>query len=173
MKRWLYVVQQRLAITNSEATALLTIGFLLVAGLVVGEVRGRMVRFNDETYALSDRLVREGALAAAQGFETARSDSSGAPDTTALPEKPVAPKRRAGPLMVDLNSASEAELEQLPRIGPALAARIVAYRQENGPFRALDDLMSVKGIGKATFAQLLPHLRIAGGEAEAAADTTR
>ncbi len=48
-----------------------------------------------------------------------------------------------------INQASEAEIEALPGIGPALAARIVASRQAAGPFRRPDDLLRVKGIGPA------------------------
>jgi competence protein ComEA len=52
---------------------------------------------------------------------------------------------------VSLNSASAAELEALPRIGPAMAARIVEWRTANGRFSALNDLLSVAGIGQKTF----------------------
>ncbi len=55
---------------------------------------------------------------------------------------------------VDLNRAGAAELETLPRIGPALAARILADRSERGPFRSVDDLDRVQGIGPATIAAL-------------------
>jgi len=55
---------------------------------------------------------------------------------------------------VNINSASEAELQNLPRIGPAMAARIVLHRQQHGPFQSKDDLMKVKGIGKKTFEKL-------------------
>ena len=49
--------------------------------------------------------------------------------------------------MVNLNTASAEELTSLPGIGEVLAARIVAYREEHGPFQTLDDLMQVSGIG--------------------------
>lgn len=49
---------------------------------------------------------------------------------------------------VDLNSADQAALETLPRIGPALAERIVAWREENGRFQSVDDLLAVPGIGE-------------------------
>jgi competence protein ComEA len=52
----------------------------------------------------------------------------------------------ARPQSVDLNSADEAELETLPGIGPALAARIVAYRETNGPFTSVDELADISGI---------------------------
>lgn len=50
------------------------------------------------------------------------------------------------PQSVDLNSADENELETLPGVGPALAARIVAYRETNGPFASVDELADVAGI---------------------------
>ncbi len=57
---------------------------------------------------------------------------------------------------VDLNSASADELERLPRIGPALASRIIAWRDSHGPFRSLDDLRHVPGIGVTTADRLGP-----------------
>lgn len=55
---------------------------------------------------------------------------------------------------VDINLAGSDELATLPGIGPALAARILAYRLEHGPFRTVDDLTAVKGIGPATVRDL-------------------
>lgn len=49
---------------------------------------------------------------------------------------------------VDLNSADLATLETLPRIGPALAQRIIDWREQNGGFRSVDDLLAVPGIGE-------------------------
>lgn len=50
---------------------------------------------------------------------------------------------------VDLNSATDAELRQLPGVGEVLAERIVRYREENGPFTAAEDLLQVEGIGES------------------------
>ena len=55
---------------------------------------------------------------------------------------------------VNLNTADAASLETLPRVGPALAARILAWREANGRFTSVEDLMSVSGIGDKTFAGL-------------------
>jgi competence protein ComEA len=55
---------------------------------------------------------------------------------------------------VSLSAGTEAELETLPRIGPAMAARIIAWRTANGPFRSLNDLLKVGGIGPKTLAGL-------------------
>lgn len=54
------------------------------------------------------------------------------------------------PGKVNINLAPAAELEKLPGIGPALAARIIAYREEHGPFESIDDLVRVSGIGPKT-----------------------
>ena len=64
----------------------------------------------------------------------------------------------AGP--VNINTASAAELEELPGIGPVLAARIVADRERNGLFKSVDDLDRVSGIGPATLARLRPLVRV-------------
>ena len=71
---------------------------------------------------------------------------------------------RAGPSVpggvartIDLNSASAAELDLLPSIGPTLAARIIADREAHGPFGSLADLDRVPGIGPKTVAKLAPY----------------
>lgn len=52
---------------------------------------------------------------------------------------------------IDLNAATEAELDTLPGVGPATAAKIVSDRKENGPFRTVEDLLRVPGIGPSKF----------------------
>lgn len=61
---------------------------------------------------------------------------------------------------VDVNTAGVAELERLPGLGPALAARIVAYREGRGRFRRVEELEAVPGLGPATVEKLKPYLRI-------------
>ena len=55
---------------------------------------------------------------------------------------------------VNINTATAAELDQLPGIGPAMAARIVEWRQANGPFQSGEDLKKVQGIGEAKYRKL-------------------
>ncbi len=57
---------------------------------------------------------------------------------------------------VDLNTADAATLESLPRIGPAMAQRIIDHRASHGPFASADDLLSVSGIGAKTLEALRP-----------------
>jgi competence protein ComEA len=55
---------------------------------------------------------------------------------------------------VNINTADAAALETLPRVGPAMADRIIAWREANGRFTAVEDLLGVTGIGDKTFEQL-------------------
>jgi len=52
---------------------------------------------------------------------------------------------------VNINTATQAQLEALPHIGPAIAGRIIQYREEHGPFARIEDIQNVPGIGPATF----------------------
>ncbi len=63
---------------------------------------------------------------------------------------------------VNINTADAATLALLPRIGPAVAERVVAHREQNGPFKTIEDLMLVKGIGERTFELLRPYVVLDG-----------
>jgi competence protein ComEA len=63
---------------------------------------------------------------------------------------------------VNVNTATAAEFQLLPRIGPSVAARLVEQREKNGPWKTLDDLMLVRGIGESTYEQLKPYVALSG-----------
>ena len=92
--------------------------------------------------------------------EAASSDSELAELEGEVEAEVVEEQRRDLPLAagerLDPNLASEIELDRLPRVGPALAGRIVAYREANGPFRTLADLDAVPGIGPVLLATITP-----------------
>ncbi len=69
-------------------------------------------------------------------------------------------KSKASSAIIGINSATQAQLESLPGIGPVMAARILAYRSKSGPFASLDDLKKVSGMGKAKYSEILPHIRL-------------
>ena len=62
--------------------------------------------------------------------------------------------------VVDLNVATEAQLQDVPGIGPSLAKKIVEFRKENGPFKTVDDLMKIRGIGEKSIERLRPYLTV-------------
>jgi len=62
--------------------------------------------------------------------------------------------------LVNINSATAAEFEALPGIGPKMAARIIEYRQKNGPFKKVEELMNVRGLGEKNFLKLKGQLTL-------------
>lgn len=61
---------------------------------------------------------------------------------------------------LDLNHATVEELDTLPGVGPAIARRIVAFREKNGAFKRIEDLMNVRGIGEKTFLRLRDRIMV-------------
>ena len=64
---------------------------------------------------------------------------------------------------VDLNTATQAQLETLPGIGPSKAQAIIAHRTRR-PFKKVDELMRVKGIGRKTYQKLVPYLTVSSAQ---------
>jgi competence protein ComEA len=63
--------------------------------------------------------------------------------------------------LLNLNTATKADLEKLPGIGPSTAQRILDYRQKNGPFKKVEDLMNIQGIGEKSFLKLRTLITVA------------
>jgi len=103
--------------------------------------------------------------AAAAGESAAASGEAESPEGTSVDRDdgpPSGAEPAAGSGLLDLNRASEADLQQLPGIGPAKARAIVEHRERYGPFRSVDDLLNVKGIGPKLLERVRP-LVTAGG----------
>ena len=77
-----------------------------------------------------------------------------------------APASAASSTVVNINTASAIELEALPGVGAKTAALIIEYRQKNGPFKKIEELMNVRGMGEKTFLKLKPQLTVSTGKSE-------
>ena len=71
---------------------------------------------------------------------------------------------------VDINTATQSELEGVRGLGPAKAKAIIAYREKHGSFKTLDDLDNVKGFGKSSIAKLRGELSVEGAKSAARAE---
>lgn len=134
--------------TPSERNALLFFASVALLGAGVRAVR-----------ATQQSHPADGATSPALERQIAAVDS-----VRSTPRKPARTRRQKPepPRALDLDRAPADSLERLPRIGPALAARIVADRDSNGPFGSLDELQRVKGIGPAMAKELAPYVTFSG-----------
>jgi competence protein ComEA len=145
-------------------------------GSIVVDVAGKVRRPGIATLPLGSRVVD--ALEAAGGarpgarlgtLNLARVLTDGEQVVVGQPGVPgVAASAAAAPgaggggttPMVNLNSATQAELEELPGVGPVTAQAIMTFRTEQGAFTAVDELLEVSGIGDATLAQIAPFVTL-------------
>ncbi|MFP4343939.1 MAG: ComEA family DNA-binding protein [Anaerolineales bacterium] len=74
------------------------------------------------------------------------------------PEGSGVTPRPAGTGKININTATATQLESLPRIGPAKAQEIVAYREAHGPFQSIEEIQNVSGIGPGIFSSIEPHI---------------
>lgn len=86
--------------------------------------------------------------------------SSPATILTSQPSEASRPSPDPSDVRLDLNAATQAQLEDLPGIGPSKAKAIIAYRDRKGGFRSVDDLLQVKGIGPKMFEKLRPEVAV-------------
>jgi competence protein ComEA len=91
------------------------------------------------------------------------------PVAAAAQDKP-SPRPAAKPstsaAIVNLNTATVGDLEGLPGIGAKTAARIIEYRQKNGPFKKVEELMNVRGVGEKNFLKLKSQLTVTAAKAD-------
>ncbi len=151
--------------TKAETNAILfVVIILLVSGIyqLVSPTKSLQPTYD---YSASDsafkRLSQEKLLVDTDTSQTIR---------TVIKEKDIQPKPKKAkpkaaikkekllPASININTASEKELQKLPRIGPSKAKLILEYRNAKGKFNSIDELVKVKGIGKKTLEKLKPYI---------------
>jgi competence protein ComEA len=152
MKRLLESLQRHLGATRSEALVVTSVAAIMV----VGTIGRSLVRFDaTHEHATADRISR---LLDSLAADSVRATEMVAP-AAAMPERPspVRTSVRARPLPCNINTASSSELEAVPGIGPAMAARIIEARTRR-PFTVVEDLLDVRGIGERTLERMRPYV---------------
>ncbi|MBN9401039.1 MAG: helix-hairpin-helix domain-containing protein ['Candidatus Kapabacteria' thiocyanatum] len=151
MKRLLSLLQRHAGTTRNETIVVLTLLCGLVAGTIVRRLSPRTAPSPVRPASGLDISRRLDSLAASPPAPPRpydRSHPSSAPST---------PKRTSG--TVNINMASITDLQSLPGIGKATAERILERRRQR-PFRRIDELMDVRGIGEKKFERMRPFLAV-------------
>lgn len=110
---------------------------------------------------VADAVRRAGGLlpdAEVGAINLARAVADG--EQVVVPDGGAEAPGSTGQGLLAVNTATAAELEAIPGVGPVLAGRIVAHREERGPFATIEDLLGVSGIGERVLESLRDHIRV-------------
>ena len=134
----------------------------LAADRLEAPLRPEAVHLVSDTLAPADTLVERMATDSVETPDVVPADPL--PEAEADAVVASAARRSSGrkppPVRTNLNTATSEQLQRLPRIGPALAGRILEYRRIHGRFSSAGELTEVRGIGDATMARLAPWVHI-------------
>jgi competence protein ComEA len=142
--------------TPAERRALLFVATVAALGVGVRTFQA----FGRDAPAVTDREALARQLAAVDSAIAAggRRPAPRAQGKGASRQDVTAPATSLAPASIDMDRAGVGDLDRLPGIGPSLAARIVADREERGPFGSIEGLQRVKGVGPALAARVQPYV---------------
>ncbi len=152
MKKLLFRIQQFVAVTEIEAKVFSVVLFLLFLGMGVRYAQAHwFVSEFEPVLASQDSLNTSSSVLFHPGSVDTTKSRRDSTDTVSVEASERGTEASTG---LDINTASPAELQSLPGIGPALAGRIIEYRNHHGPFKTISDVMRVRGIGTKTLERL-------------------
>lgn len=153
--RLLNDLNRNLGFTPQESRVVLFLVVTFLVGIGIKFVRSARTEKPRFDYAASDSEFE------ARSRVLRTMDSAGTvgerPDSAARAFRKTGPSGRLSLRSIDINSASKEELARLPGIGEATAARILAYREENGSFSTVGELINVRGIGRKKLDRIAPY----------------
>jgi comEA protein len=150
-----HVLQERFGFTRNETAVLLFLCVTLIAG--------SGLRWYRNVHAGGTSPLTPYDYAVADSMFAALSRQPAADSSTAPPRSSARRGSKADTLAhgeIDLNAADTTALARLPGIGPATARAIVLHRNRRGPFRSVDELLEVKGIGPKKLQRLRPYVTV-------------
>ena len=149
--------------TRQESYAMATILSLLLLGTLVKHIQKNTFLFDHNIYQETDSLFAAATQAMNKKqnkqdtlhYDTLQHPNNQQPneDSTLSIEHVLFANGK-----ININTATQQELETLPRIGPAIAKRIITHRNTAGPFKHIEHITTVKGIGPKTLETLKPHI---------------
>jgi len=148
--KWLRTFNQKFGFTPTESRVVFFLIGTFFIGICARVFLSRQPPLRHFDYANSDSIF------------LSRSAQKLSPETLRVrPATPVESSfgqpAKPKPRIIDINTAAKEDFITLPGIGEAMAERIIIYREENGPFHSVDDLLNVKGIGRKKLDKIAPY----------------
>lgn len=176
MRRQLFFWLERLQITTYERRTMMTLIVLLIVVAGIQQIEPG-IRYDEEFYRpyeekfvqLSEKAQQRDSLIAAKHFPEAppQGGTNGSQDALAEELNAGNEANASAPDSLDsqkdsinVNSAGAERLQELPGVGSTIAERIIAYREENGPFQEIPELLNVRGIGEARLENIRPYITL-------------
>ena len=148
-----------LNLTKSEQNALLFVAVILLLSVLIQWIQPGIQNSKPFDYTLQDSLFK--ALSA-DTIALKRDTVKQTPLKKKTEKKIESPKL----LKININEATKQELIQLPGVGSVTAQRIIEYRNKNGPFKSIQELINVKRIGPKTLEKIKPYIYISNVSAD-------
>lgn len=141
-------------LSPSEKKGLLVLSGILLIAFLIQSLQPYYVKRDLYDYSVQDSIFQSIIS------DTTKERIEVVQTSQQKPEKETI-KNAAIPIgSININTASQQELEKLPRIGPATAKNIIEYREANGAFKSLDELLEVKRVGPKTLELIKPFITI-------------